>query len=70
MSVERYAITGRKNQWRYTIYSELRFSVGTIEFGEIPKICKQTQKEGKLGRPKIQYIIFLYHNTEMHSLRP
>ena len=51
------------------MYSELRFSVGTIEFGEIPQICKQAQQAGKLGRPKTQYIVFLYHNTEMHILR-
>ena len=40
----------------------------TIKFGTISKIFKQAKQVGKLGKPRIQYIIFLYPNTEIYSL--
>ena len=44
------------------------FETTSLEFGEILKICKLAEQAGKLGRPKILPIIFLYTNTEMCNL--
>ena len=44
------------------------FSTAPVEFGEISKIFKQAKQAGKLGKPKIQLIIFLHPNMEMCDL--
>ena len=42
--------------------------INIVEFGEILKICRQTEQKGKLGKLKKRNMAFMYFHIEMSNL--